>query len=174
MPGIKGYTVGMFTASSRFISPTRGEMSFIDVIEDVSAFIEAKPARYKLVVGTDSEVGSEVDFVSVIVIHRVGTCARYFWTRFKEARMSSLRQRIYHEATLSLALAQELTHGVGETLNGYLTSGVCQLEVHVDIGQFGQTREMIKEIVGMIHGSGFAVKIKPESYAASAVADKHV
>lgn len=149
-------------------------MSFGEVVGDVSAFIEAEPARYNLIVGTDSEDGTEVDFVSVIVIHRVGKCARYFWLRRTEPRMPSLRQRIYHEAALSLALAQQLTHGVGEILNGYLTSGVCQLEVHVDIGQFGATRDMIKEIVGMIHGSGFAVKIKPESYAASAVADKHV
>lgn len=88
--------------------------------------------------------------------------------------MPSLRQRIYHEATLSLSLAQQLTQGVGEVLNGYLAGGTCQLEVHVDIGRFGPTRDMIKEIVGMILGSGFAVKIKPESYAASSVADKHV
>lgn len=158
----------------RFISPTQGELGFAAVIDEISKFIEAEPAKYKLIVGTDSEDGAEVDFVSVIVMHRVGTCARYFWTKMREAKMPSLRQRIYHEATLSLALAQQLTQGVGEILNGYLTSGACELEVHVDIGQFGPTRDMIKEIVGMIHGNGFAVKIKPESYAASSVADKHV
>lgn len=149
-------------------------MLFPDIIRDVSAFIEAEPARYTLVVGTDSEDGAVARFVSVVVIHRVGKCARYFWTRKSEPKMLSLRQRIYHEATLSLALAHQLTRGVGDILNGYLTSGICQLEVHVDIGQFGPTRDMIKEVVGMIHGSGFTVRIKPESYAASAVADKHV
>ncbi|MDO8558454.1 MAG: ribonuclease H-like YkuK family protein [bacterium] len=166
----------MFSDLSVFTSPTKGELAFPGVIREVSEFIEEEPSRaYKLIVGTDSsEAREETDFVSVIVVHRIGARARYFWIRTRQNRMPSLRQRIYHEASLSLALAQELTQGVGESLNGYLTSGVCQLEVHVDIGQFGATRDMIKEVVGMILGNGFAVKIKPESYAASSVADKHV
>jgi len=49
-----------------------------------------------------------------------------------------------------------------------------ELEIHVDIGQNGPTREMIKEIVGMIKGSGFFVKIKPEAFAAATLADKHL
>jgi predicted RNase H-related nuclease YkuK (DUF458 family) len=32
---------------------------------------------------------------------------------------------------------------------------------------------MIKEVVGMVNGSGFEAKTKPESWAASSVADKH-
>ena len=47
------------------------------------------------------------------------------------------------------------------------------LEIHVDIGKNGPTKELIDEVVGMILGSGLAVRIKPEAYAASAVADKH-
>jgi len=34
-------------------------------------------------------------------------------------------------------------------------------------------KKLINEIVGMIKGSGFAVKTKPESYGASSVADRH-
>jgi hypothetical protein len=158
----------------RFTSPTKGELSFADVVGEIGAFIgECPEDRYKLIVGTDSSQSDDAHFVSVIVMHRMGKCARYFWRRAHEKKMPSLRQRIYHEATLSLALAQELSGAVSEKLNGCLTDGTCQLEVHVDIGQFGPTREMIKEIVGMILGSGFTVKIKPESYAASSVADKH-
>jgi len=33
---------------------------------------------------------------------------------------------------------------------------------------------MIREIVGMIKGSGFFVKIKPEAFAAATLADKHL
>ena len=163
-------------SSERFNSPSKGRMDFGAVVEDLAEFMkEDADHPYKLVVGTDSEhVGTAVNFVSVILVHRVGRCARYFWRRTQTPPMTSLRQRIYHEATLSLALAQDLTHGVGEVLNGYLSDGTCQLEVHVDIGQVGATRDMIKEIAGMVMGSGFTVKIKPESYAASAVADKHV
>jgi len=45
------------------------------------------------------------------------------------------------------------------------------LEIHTDIGQVGETKEMIKEIVGMVKGNGFEVKIKPESFGATSVAD---
>ncbi|MBU3957376.1 ribonuclease H-like YkuK family protein, partial [Patescibacteria group bacterium] len=37
----------------------------------------------------------------------------------------------------------------------------------------GPTREMIKEVVGMVNGNGFVAKTKPESYGAFVVADKH-
>lgn len=166
----------MLYAENHFVSPTQGVLNFETVVQEISAFMESEHGRsYKLIVGTDSRASAgSAQFVSVIIIHRIGTCARYFWTKGEAAHMASLRQRIYQEATLSLGLAQRLTQGVGEVLNGYLTDGTCQLEVHVDIGHFGPTRDMIREIVGMILGNGFTVKIKPESYAASSVADRHV
>ncbi|HRU32970.1 MAG TPA: ribonuclease H-like YkuK family protein, partial [bacterium] len=45
--------------------------------------------------------------------------------------------------------------------------------IHVDIGMKGETRQLIKEVVGMITSSGYSAKIKPESFGASKVADKH-
>jgi len=41
------------------------------------------------------------------------------------------------------------------------------------VGEVGPTREMIKEVVGMVTGSGFVAKTKPEAYGAAVVADKH-
>jgi len=32
---------------------------------------------------------------------------------------------------------------------------------------------MIKEVVGMVRGSGYNAKTKPDAYGASAVADRH-
>ncbi|MBZ9569369.1 hypothetical protein KJA16_00415 [Patescibacteria group bacterium] len=45
--------------------------------------------------------------------------------------------------------------------------------IHADIGEHGQTRDMIKEVTGLIRGNGFEPKIKPESYVASTVADRY-
>jgi len=47
-------------------------------------------------------------------------------------------------------------------------------EIHVDVGENGETRSMIQELVGAIRANNFEVKTKPESYAASKVADRHV
>ena len=50
---------------------------------------------------------------------------------------------------------------------------VQDVEIHVDIGQKGPTRELIAEVVGMIRGNGFNVKTKPDAFGASSVADRH-
>lgn len=47
------------------------------------------------------------------------------------------------------------------------------LEIHTDIGQNRDTKDRIKEVVGMVRGNGFLIKIKPESFGASAVAGKY-
>ena len=54
-----------------------------------------------------------------------------------------LRQRMYEEATMSLEMAETvvaLLHQDGVTK--------YDVEIHVDIGKFGDTRDMISEIVG--------------------------
>ena len=58
-------------------------------------------------------------------------------------------------------------------LRAVLPAGRYDLEIHVDVGTVGPTREMIKEVVGMVTGSGYTAKTKPESFGASVVADKH-
>jgi len=47
-------------------------------------------------------------------------------------------------------------------------------EIHVDIGSVGETNTMIQELVGMIRAHNFEAKTKPESYAASNIADRRV
>ncbi len=156
--------------TERFYSPTKGRMSFAEVIEDIVAVMEEDPTvRYEIVVGTDSHSSlGEMDFVSAVIIHKVGKGGRYFWRRVRETKIYTLRQKIYKEATLSFELAK----AVMEELE-VRTPLDYNLEIHVDVGQRGPTKELIDEVVGMIVGSGFAVKTKPDAYAASTVADKH-
>jgi len=47
------------------------------------------------------------------------------------------------------------------------------VEIHVDVGNNGPTRSLIKEIVGMIEGMGFVAKVEPDSFGASRVAHRH-
>jgi predicted RNase H-related nuclease YkuK (DUF458 family) len=44
----------------------------------------------------------------------------------------------------------------------------------VDIGENGETKSMINEVMGMVRAHNFESRIKPDSYAASKVADRHV
>lgn len=183
-----------------FNSPTKGQLSLGQVINELIDYKKENPeAQYKIVIGTDSETKEKgMEFVCVVAVHRIGKGGRYFWARVYDQRNLDLKNRIYQEATISLALAGALLEKELELHNMKIDMGQSiieifqslekdsksglnkeiifsnELEIHVDIGSKGPTREMIKEIVGMVRGSGFFVKIKPEAFAAANVADKHL
>ncbi|HHV78581.1 MAG TPA: hypothetical protein GXX40_03040 [Firmicutes bacterium] len=153
----------------QFISPTKGVMSFDRVFRDIISYIEEEPqAKYKLIIGTDSHTREDVCFVSAIIVHRVGKGGRYYYHRKRDKKFPSLKQRIFYEAAMSMGIASRLAEKLAQKGHSEL-----DVEIHLDIGQNGQTRELIKEIVGMVTGSGFHAEIKPNSYGASKVADKH-
>lgn len=159
-----------------FISPSKGELTLEGVVSEIVGFIsEEKNLPYRLVIGTDSQEKRfngvrEVNFVTAVVIHRQGKGGRYFWTKSKKQKIYSLREKIYAETWASLELAKNLV----PLLKNQLSSlAPYELEIHIDVGEVGPTREMIKEVVGMVTGNGFVAKTKPESYGAFVVADKH-
>ncbi|MBM4402476.1 MAG: ribonuclease H-like YkuK family protein [Candidatus Cloacimonetes bacterium] len=163
----------------KFVSPTYGQLSFAEVVFRMGKYMHDEPTyKYRVIVGTDSQEngkpahvahGKSFDFVTAAIIHRIGAGGIYFWQRERVARPYSLKERMYEEATRSMVLAQNLMERFEkEGFFGF------DLEIHVDIGRVGETREVVNEVVGMIRGSGFAVKVKPEAYGASKVADRHV
>ncbi|MCL6613592.1 MAG: ribonuclease H-like YkuK family protein [Firmicutes bacterium] len=152
----------------QFISPTKGKLSFDQVFADITRFVEEHPEdRYRLIVGTDSQIREEVCFVTAIIVHREGKGARFYYTRSYDHIRYSLKQRIFHEAARSLGVASRLAEKLAE--NGLAD---LDIEIHLDVGEQGKTKELIREVVGMITGSGFGARIKPESYGATVVADK--
>ncbi len=154
-----------------FISPTKGKMTLEETFDEVVSYIEQRPReQYKLIIGTDSHVhlGSEVIFVTAVIIHRVGKGGRYFFCRDKQRFVESFRQRILFETSLSLDVASRFAGFLAE--NGH---ALLNVEIHLDVGEQGDTKELIREVVGMVIGSGFDARIKPESYGASKVADKY-
>lgn len=158
-----------------FYSPTLGTLTLEKVLEEIAVFVDSDgQSYYRLVIGSDSHIKhvegkSQTDFVTAIVIHRIGKGARYFWSKDRVPRTPSLREKIYTETLRSLTTAQEVL----PKLQNKLSPDKYELEIHIDVGLKGPTREMIKEVVGMVNGNGFKVKTKPESWAASSVADKH-
>ncbi len=155
-----------------FRSPTFGMLDLSGVVDQTLAFIKNENnSHFRVVVGTDSELLTHgtAHFVSAVVVHHVGHGGVYFWGSATRDGVKNLRQRMYEEATYSLSLAQRL---IEEFKKRNLPLEKF-LEIHVDVGMGGETRVMINEIVGMIKGSGFLCKTKPDSFAASNVADRH-
>lgn len=147
------------------------------IVREMLNFMKADPQRkYKVTIGSDSERknGNSADFVTAIVIHRVGNGGRYFWRHLvADKKFHTLRDRILEEVLLSLEVAKETIHYLKEqTVAGELPH--WDFEIHVDVGENGATRVMIQELVGMVRANNFEAKTKPDSYAASKVADRHV
>lgn len=155
----------------KFFSPTHGKVNLEELKNIISSFMsEDTKARYEIIVGSDSQKArnNAYDFVSALIIHRVGHGGIYFWKRDVLNRKISLKERIYQEATMSLVTAENF-------ISFFKKNGISKydIQIHVDIGRNGETRNLITEVVGMVRGSGYDVKIKPDSYGASKVADKY-
>ncbi|MGC8488911.1 MAG: ribonuclease H-like YkuK family protein [Clostridia bacterium] len=158
----------MPTDANWFESPSEGRLSIDEMFWSILAYVQEDPDRaYQLIVGSDSHTRHETYFVTAVVIHRMGKGGRYYFSRSRHRAIRSLRQKVLFETSLSLQVAARLT----ELLEA---SNVADLdvEIHVDVGQQGETRALIREIVGMVTGSGYRARIKPESFGASSVADK--
>jgi len=152
-----------------FISPTKGRLIFNEMMSEIVSYIKGLPtSAYKIIIGTDSQVKQESCFVTAIIIHRLGKGARYFYRKKLQRKIKSLRQKIFYETSLSLEM--------GGLVAKYLSEcGLddTEVEIHIDVGKQGETRDLIREVVGIVAGSGFHAKIKPEAFGASSVADKH-
>jgi len=149
------------------------KLTTTEVVAEVLRFMTADPKRkYKVVIGTDSEwlQSKNADFVTAIVVHRIGNGGRYFWRRIQAGKFHTLRDRIIREVMLSL----EIAHTVLKELKNSSEGDNWTFEIHADIGENGETKALIQEVVGIIRANHFEVRTKPESYAATKVADRHV
>jgi predicted RNase H-related nuclease YkuK (DUF458 family) len=151
-----------------FISPTHGKLSFDRMFQHIVDYMREEPdQQYHLIIGTDSLLGDDTCFVTAVVIHRVGHGGRYFYHKFRNRKIESLRQRILFETSLSLETASQLSAELAK--NGF---SELPVEIHLDVGDRGETKRIIREVVGMVQGSGYAAVTKPDSYGASKVADR--
>ncbi|QQG40595.1 MAG: ribonuclease H-like YkuK family protein [Candidatus Levyibacteriota bacterium] len=163
---------------SEFQSLSHGVLRLEDVIKEIKYFLEENPdAQYSLVIGSDSQEKTEslkngsLTVVTAVVVHRKGFGGKYFWQKKILPKTKTLREKIYTETLTSLSFATFFVPMLKKSLNG--KSPNYNLEIHVDVGEHGETRNMIKEVVGMVVGNGFVAKIKPLAFGASYVADKH-
>lgn len=149
------------------------KLTLSQVVGEILRFMEDDPRRkYKITIGTDSEqlAGGRADFVSAVVVHRVGNGGRYFWRRLDVGKFHTLRDRIIKEVLISLDFGKAML----TELKKRDIAPHWDFEIHVDIGENGPTKVMIQEVVGMIRANNFEPITKPASYAASNVADRHV
>lgn len=170
--------------SGKFFSPSRGNLVFDEVIKEIHDYILAEPSFfYDIVVGCDSPSTDKPFFPIAIVVLRTGAGGRFFLKkmhypdnylkRFMHVP-TNWKQRILQEVYLSCELALELRETLEKEFGKATPNFKYQFAyIHADVGEHGKTKEMVKEVIGLIKGHGFEPMIKPYSFAASVVADRY-
>ena len=156
-----------------FYNPSRGNLKVNQVIDEILYYINNKPEKfYDIIVGCDSSSGDEPYFPVAVVILRVGEGGRFFLKKvgYRNRKFYNWKMRVLEEVLLSCELALFLRENLEKKLKDF---NYQFRYIHADIGENGQTKDMIKEVTGLIRGNGFEPKIKPEAYVASTVADRY-
>ena len=149
-----------------FKSPTYGTIKKQEVFYFLKKAIQKNDGRYKIIVGSDSQNTYKTKMVVVVCLVKEGHGGIFFYHIDLLPKVRDLNIKIYTETEKSLEIAREL--------NEYLyREGVrAEVEIHVDIGREGKTKNLINGILGWIRAEGFEVRIKDESYVASSIADR--
>ncbi len=161
----------------RFFNPTKGYIDFSEVLNEIFFYFQERPEKfYEVVLGCDSSSQKEPFFPVAIVILRRGEGGRFFLKKIKyrHRKFYNHQQRILEEVFLSCQMALVIKDRLNNEIRGKIPNLKLEFKyIHADVGINGLTRDMIKEVVGLIKGNGFEAKIKPESFAATIVADRY-
>ena len=166
--------------NGNFFSPSKGDLSFEQVINEIFNYMQESPENaYEIVVGCDSPSSDKPFFPIAIVVLKTGFGGRCFLKKMHcpEEFLKKFvvwKNRILQEVYLSCELALQLREVLENKTKELNYNCNYQFEyIHADVGERGKTKEMIKEVVGLIKSNGFEAKIKPHSFAATVVADRY-
>jgi len=122
----------------------------------------------KIFVGSDSMLfPNKCNFAAVIAFHdRDLNIARYYFKKIKahSKKYRELQKKILEEVSLAIQTAQFVLEICPE----------ADIELHIDIGtkKKNETAKFFKMIKGWVTGTGFDLRVKPNSWASS-LADGH-
>lgn len=126
----------------------------------------------KIAVGTDSMiVNRRFVFVTAVCLvegNESSFKGRYFYKRriIKDEKMKDLSYRIFKETSDSIETAETIKTLLGDQ---------SKIEIHLDVNSSKKhlSNRYESSVSGYVNGCGYTSKIKPYSFAASAVADWH-
>ena len=132
-----------------------------DVIAELRTL--ASHGTRELHIGTDAKHrGGHTDFVTVIAILKPAYGGRVFYRGERTPRSRSLAHQLFREVELSLQTANAVADAIG-----------LPITIHVDANEDHRHRSSryVQALAGMVSGYGFDVRVKPEAWCATHVAD---
>ena len=148
-----------------------------DIAKRIFDFIMSdRNDSYEITVGTDSQNFDKTKMVEVIAVYKKGRGGTFFYNIEFIHLITNLKQKINEETSRSLIVANDLLDYLEEMFlaNDMVMEDLdVSFQIHCDIGRAGKTSVLIKEIVSWVTSQGYVCLIKPDSYAASDIADKY-
>jgi predicted RNase H-related nuclease YkuK (DUF458 family) len=123
----------------------------------------------KIYVGADSMYYTgKCKFAAVIALHDANqNIAKYYYKKFNQNSKiyKDIKVKILEEVNLSIQVAEFVLSACPDAI----------IELHVDIGtkKSNITRKLYSIVKGWVTGLGFSLKVKPNSWASSSIADWH-
>lgn len=117
-------------------------------------------------VGSDSQhYGQATHYVTVVAVVDPGQGGHVLYQRTSIPRAQSLAHKLFLEAELSIDAAMALSRSFAH-----------DIVVHVDANEDlrHMSSQYVRALAGMVLGHGFQVRVKPDSWAATHVADSLV
>tara|TARA_B100000700_G_scaffold330703_1_gene458433 strand:- start:4098 stop:4583 length:486 start_codon:yes stop_codon:yes gene_type:complete len=154
--------------SNFWFDPKGNTIDIDDLIVELRAHTKDKG---RIFIGTDSFMTKDICvFVTAVCLHGAENQqgGRYF---LKRDRVPVGPFRL-----LVTRMLEEVTKTVNTTLMISETCPEANLELHLDISTSpdkGATGKYAEQLTGYAKSTGFPIRTKPDSWASSAVADKH-
>jgi len=132
-----------------------------DVLTELRQLVAAE--AHELHIGTDAKRrGDHTDFVTVIALLTPTYGGRVFYRGERTPRSRSLAHQLFYEVELSLRTATAISDELG-----------IPITIHVDANEDQRHRSSryVQALAGMVAGYGYDVRVKPEAWCATHVAD---
>lgn len=166
----------------KFMSPTYGVCDNEKVVVDkiFERILKNEYSKWTIAIGTDSQNKKDITrFCTVVLLLEQGKGGIYFYTTRSMNRFHVIQNRMLKEAEMSIDLGKNLIEKIEDKLlsDELIEKNIdISFEIHCDLGNYGESRDSIKAAIGWISAEfgGLVVpKIKPDSTAASSIADKY-
>ncbi len=143
-------------------------LSGVEVLDMMSTVEQLMRLGRVVHIGTDAQKSyRRMEFVTVVCVLNPGKGGRVFYTRRFDRREISLFEKLSAETWYSLELAMRMNEEFDLPLERK------RIWVHVDANPDTRydSSDYVKQLAGMVAGSGFPVLVKPDAWCASHVAD---
>lgn len=158
-------------------SQTHGQVTLTQCLDKILEFYEKNKAfqtPFHIVVGTDSQNFDYTKVVTVVTAYSEGHGGIFFSEIEKKDLIKSVKMKLNYETQKSLEYANDIMDILenNEKFMELFINSTFTIHVDASYNDKGKTKELIPALTGWIKACGYDCEVKPDSYAASSIADK--